>query len=66
MISSSEVRRRISKNTITKVDKRDLNDIMDIQIEKQEEAIHESKEYGGIIGLVTKNTFEYIKKNNLY
>ena len=46
--------------------KKECDDIMDHQKEKQDEAIAQSKEYNGIVGLVTKSTVEYIKQNNLY
>jgi hypothetical protein len=68
MISSSEVRRRITESR--EVDesngKNESDDLMDHQKEKQDEAIAQSKEYSGIVGLVTKSTVEYIKSNNLY
>ena len=68
MISSSEVRKRISllRNTDEREIEKENNDIMDVQKEKQDYAISQSKEYSGIVGLVTKSTVQYIKDNKLY
>ena len=68
MISSSEVRKRITllRNTDEREIEKENNDIMDVQKEKQDYAISQSKEYSGIVGLVTKSTVQYIKDNKLY
>ena len=56
----------VSRDTDERNGKKESDDIMDHQKEKQDEAIAQSKEYNGIVGLVTKSTVEYIKSNNLY